>query len=190
MIRSHHPSHLSHSWAESDLFRREVDLAFRFRPEGVRPTPDALLAQKLGDEPFRLYGAPTYLGSRGVPEDPNALRGHDVVHCSLRHPAAAWCASAFRDANVVLTSPSLQLTGAAVAASAGLGVMPERAARQWPELRALSPVVAQGTGWLLTHPNLRRVRRIRIVADTLAALFRASAPGDHWIGGRTRIAGG
>jgi DNA-binding transcriptional LysR family regulator len=67
----------------------------------------------------------------------------------------------------------MQVTGAAIAAGLGLGVMPRRAARLFPTLRALSASVAQGTGWLIVHPALRRVPRIRVVIDTLAAIYRA-----------------
>ena len=54
---------------ETDLLRREADIAIRFRPEGYRPTPELLVAQKLGDEPFCLYGADPYLRRRGTPSD-------------------------------------------------------------------------------------------------------------------------
>ncbi len=45
---------------------------------------------------------------------------------------------------------------------------------------SLSPVIARGTGWIVVHPDVRRVPRIRVVADALAAIFRqgaGSAPG-------------
>jgi DNA-binding transcriptional LysR family regulator len=158
---------------ETDLLRREADIAFRFRPEGHRPMPDMLVAQKLGDEPFLLYGADSYLRRRGAPEDPNDLRDREVVVYSGRHPASDWCASAFRESTVVLSAPSMQVTGAAIAAGLGMGVLPSRAARLFPLVRALSPVVARGTGWLVTHPELRSVPRIRVVIDMMAALFRA-----------------
>jgi DNA-binding transcriptional LysR family regulator len=84
-----------------------------------------------------------------------------------------WCESAFRDATVVLSAPSMQVSTAAIAAGLGLGVAPVRAARLFPDLRPLSPVVARGTGWLIVHPEPRRVPRIRVVVDLLASSFRA-----------------
>jgi DNA-binding transcriptional LysR family regulator len=158
---------------EADLLRREADLAFRFRPEGLRPMPDTLVAQKLSDEPLALFGVDTYLRRRGAPRDPNDLAGHEVVVYSDRHPASQWCAEAYRNATVVLTAPSMQVIAAAMAAGLGLGVIPYRAARLFPQLRPLSPVVARGTGWLVVHPDLRNVPRIRVVVDALAAMFRA-----------------
>lgn len=159
--------------AEADLLRREADVAVRFVPEGARPKPQTLAARRLGDEPFLLYGADSYLRRRGAPADPGDLADHEVVVYSGRHPAAEWCARAFRRSTVALSAPSMQVTAAAIAAGLGVGVLPGRAARLFPLLRALSPVVARGTGWLIVHPGLRRVPRIRAVVDTLAAVYRA-----------------
>ncbi|HSQ64084.1 MAG TPA: LysR family transcriptional regulator [Polyangiaceae bacterium] len=160
---------------ETDLLRREADIAIRFRPEGHRPTPEVLVAQKLGNEPFVLFGSDHYLNRRGTPADPSVLVDHDVVVYSGRHPASEWCANAFRGAKVVLSAPSMQVAGAAVAAGLGLGVLPQRAARLVPQLRALSAVVARGTGWMVVHPDLQRVPRIRVVIDAVAAIFRATS---------------
>jgi DNA-binding transcriptional LysR family regulator len=98
-----------------------------------------------------------------------------VVVFSGRHPALAWCDAAFRDASVVLRSESMQVTANAIAAGLGLGVIPQRAARGLPELRLLSPPVAHGTAWLVVHPELRKLPRIRVVVDALATMFRADA---------------
>ncbi|HEU4382375.1 MAG TPA: LysR family transcriptional regulator [Anaeromyxobacteraceae bacterium] len=175
-VRERYPGirvELALSNEESDLLGREVDVAIRFRPQGARPTPGALVARRLGDEAFGLYGTDAYLRRRGAPADPRVLAHHDVVVYSGRHPASEWCASAFRGAVVVLSAPSMQVTAAAIAAGLGLGVIPARAARLWPQLRPISPPVAHGTGWLVVHPDLRRVPRIRVVVDALASLFRS-----------------
>lgn len=175
-VREKHPGirvELVLSNAETDLLRREADIAVRFGPEGSRPKPETLVARRLGDGPFLLYGTDAYLHRRGAPADPNDLTHHEVVVYSGRHPASAWCARAFRGATVALSAPSMQVTGAAISAGLGIGVLPRRAARLFPLLRALSPVVAQGTGWLIVHPDLRHVPRIRVVVDMLAAAYRA-----------------
>lgn len=178
-VRERYPGirvELALSSAESDLLRREADLALRFGPQGARPRPRAVSARRLGDEPFSLYGTDAYLRRRGEPASPDDLSGHEVVAYSGRHPASAWCARAFRGATVALSAPSMQVTGAAIAAGLGLGVLPVRAARIFPLLRRLSPAVARGTGWLVVHPDLRLVPRIRVVIDALAEAYRAEAP--------------
>jgi len=158
---------------ETDLLRRDADIAFRFGPEASRPKPPTLVARRLGEEPFLLYGAETYLDRRRTPSDPHDLSDHDVVVYSGRHPAAQWCARAFARATVALSAPNMQVTSAAIAAGVGLGVLPKRAARLFPALRPLSPVVAQATGWLIVHPDLKHVPRIRVAVDTLTSVYRA-----------------
>jgi DNA-binding transcriptional LysR family regulator len=157
---------------ETDLLRREADIALRFGPEAAWPRPSTLVARRLGDEPFVLYGAETYLDRRKAPADPADLHDHDVVIYSGRHPAAEWCAKAFERATVALSASSMHVAGAGIAAGLGLGVLPRRAARLFSALRPLSPVIARGTGWLVVHPELRRVPRMRVVVDTLATLYR------------------
>lgn len=159
--------------AEADLFRREAEIAIRFGRYGSRPSPPALVARKLGDEPFCLYGAEAYVQRRGAPANPNDLSEHEVVVTTGPHPAREWCSQAFARSTLALSAPSMQVSGAAIAAGVGLGVLPKRAARLFPGLRALSPAVAHGTGWLCVHPDLRRLPRVRAVVDTLVALYRA-----------------
>jgi len=155
---------------------RDLAWAAPVRPDAGR-TPDhdggKDAARRLGDEPFLLYGADSYLDRRSAPADPDDLTDHEVVVYAGRHPAAEWCARAFARAMVALSAPSMQVTGAAIAGGLGLGVLPKRAARLFPALRPLSPVVAKGTGWLIVHPDLRHVPRMRVVVDTLAAAYRA-----------------
>jgi DNA-binding transcriptional LysR family regulator len=175
-VREKHPGirvELVLSNTETDLLRREADIALRFGPEAARPKPETLVARRLGDEPFLLYGADAYLRRRGAPDDPDDLSEHEVVVYSGRHPAADWCARAFRGSTVALSAPSMQVAGAAMSAGLGLGVFPKRAARLFPLLRSLSPVVAQGAGWLMVHPDLRHVPRFRVVADLLVAIYRS-----------------
>jgi DNA-binding transcriptional LysR family regulator len=137
------------------------------------PSTESVVVRKLDDEPHALYGIDDYLARRGVPADPSTLDGHDVVVYSDPHPAMAWCAKAYRNARVVLSSASMQVTAAAIAAGLGLGVVPARAARTLPRLRALSPPVARASGWIVVHPDLARVPRVRVVVDAIAAGMRA-----------------
>ena len=175
VLRAKYPSiriKLAVAATDADLLARDADLAFRFRPRGVRLRSAALVASKLGDEPFLLYGADVYLERRGPPSDPADLRGHDVVAYAGPHPASKWCEAAFRDANVMLSASSMHTAAQCIAEGLGLGVLPRRAARRFAPLRRLSAPVAHATGWVLTHPDLRDVARIRAVRDTLVAMFR------------------
>ena len=81
-VREKHPGirlELVLSNSETDLLRREADIAVRFGPEASRPKPETLVARRLGDEPFLLYGTDAYLRRRGAPVDPDDLSQHEVV---------------------------------------------------------------------------------------------------------------
>lgn len=158
--------------AEADLVRREADIAFRFRPLGMRPSQDVLVAQKLGDEPFALFGTDEYVRRRGASVDAYHLAGHDIVACTGGHPAARWCEAAFRGANVVLATSTMHACATAIAAGLGVGVLPCRAIAAFPRLRALSGTVTRATGWLVVHPELRALPRIRLVVDEWSLRFR------------------
>lgn len=58
-----------------DLLRGEADLAVRVRPD----TEPGLIARKVAQAGWSLYGAPAYFQRRGTPACPDALEGHDVI---------------------------------------------------------------------------------------------------------------
>lgn len=155
----------------ADILGREADLAIRWRGEGFRPSPSKVVAQKLGRLGFCLFGAESYLARRGTPRDD--LSGHDVVlYDGGGYPGYDWLMKATRDANVVLTSANIVCNAAAVGEGVGLGLFPQQIVRLQPSLRQLTPPVGWGFAWLVTHPDLRRVPRIRAVKDVLAAALR------------------
>ena len=61
-----------------------------------------------------------------------------------------------------------------VAAGAGVGLLAPVSADQRDDLVRLTPDIPELTldVWLLIHPDLRGVQRIKVVADTLAAYFQ------------------
>ena len=157
----------------ADILSREADIAIRWRGEGFLPTPAKVVARKLGRLGWSLFGADRYLSARGAPRDPADLSGHDVVLYPTRaHPGHEWLARATRGAAPVLVSANLVCNAAAVAAGVGLGFFPRPIVRLEPTLRPLTPAVAHAWAWLVTHPDLRRVPRIRAVANLLAAGLR------------------
>ena len=138
---------------ETDLLRREADIAMRFRPGGLSADARGLVAQKLGDEPFVLYGTDGYLRRRGVPSDPADLVDHDVV---VVRPAATrhskWCATAFRGATRRALRAEHAGDSAAMAAGLGLGVIPRRAARLTRNCaRSRRSSLAERDGWSFTR---------------------------------------
>lgn len=176
VLRDRHPSirvELVLADTAADILSSEADLAVRWRGEGFRPSPAKVVARKLGRIGWALFASERYLAKRGAPRDPSDLRGHDVVlYPGGPHPGHEWLAKATRHSTPVLVSANMICNAAAVREGIGLGFFPQPIVRVEPSLRPLTQPVAWGWAWLVLHPDLRRVPRIRAVADVLAGALR------------------
>lgn len=125
------------------LSRREADIALR---PAAPPAP--LVGRRLCPIATAIY-APAALG----PVDPGDLAAHD------------W----------VLPDDSLSALPAAIWAAEGVGlaILPCYVGDAEPRLARIGAPVAELASelWLLVHPDLRRVARIRAVLDGLSALI-------------------
>ncbi|HYG90105.1 MAG TPA: LysR family transcriptional regulator [Azospirillum sp.] len=157
------------------LTKRDADVA-------IRPAADA---------PETLVGrrvaliATAFYGGTGTSEfgDP-AARDWVGPDESLAHLGfARWLRANVPPERVVYRSNSLLGLTAAVRAGVGVAALPCFLADPEPGLRRIGPVVPEmATGlWLLTHPDLRRVARVRVFLDVMAEEIgrrRASFAGD------------
>lgn len=106
-----------------DLRKGEADLAIRIGPID----DDDLVARKLGEVGWALYGSRRYLARHPEPVDVTDLSGHAVIgfHRSLAElPAAVWLARRSARATVVMRSREAMDMLSAVQGGAGLGVLP------------------------------------------------------------------
>lgn len=70
-----------------DMIGGGFDLSIRVRAD----LPDSgLIARRIADIPQRLFAAPAYLRTRGVPRGPEDLRAHDTVGFVLSDEATQW----------------------------------------------------------------------------------------------------
>lgn len=154
------------------LSKREADIALR--PAVAPPAP--LVGRKLGVIATAIY-APRASG----PIDPADLAAHDWVlpDDSLSAlPSALWAGERRLDRRAAFRANSLLALRAAAAEGLGLAILPCYVGDAEPRLaRAGDPVPElESELWLLTHPDLRRVARIRAVLDGLAALIGPLRP--------------
>jgi DNA-binding transcriptional LysR family regulator len=164
-FRAEHPEitiELVVSNAFFTLSRRDADVALR----PAADAPDHLVGRRLATLATALYGAPTLLKA--------LRRGADVRTLpwaapdeSLSHLASArWIAREVAPERVGFRASTLM--GLAMAARQGLGVapLPCCVADTDTRLRRLAPPLQEMASalWLLTHPDLRRVARVRAFA--------------------------
>jgi DNA-binding transcriptional LysR family regulator len=149
-----------------DLSRREADVAIR---PGGEP-PEYLVGRKLGEIASAIYTA------RGGPAPADLHAASWIApDDSLSHLASyRWIREAGLLERVALRANSLLHVCHAVRAGLGIGILPCYLGDHTPGLRRLGRPLPELTSpfWLLTHPDLRRVVRIRAVMEWIPKLVR------------------
>jgi DNA-binding transcriptional LysR family regulator len=159
-----------------DLGRGDADIAVRI----VRAEQDNLLSRRVGEAAFALYAAHTYIERRGAPRHLDDLEGHDVLGYddSLGHlPAARWLDDVASKVNCPFKGSTMLALTAAAAEGLGLAVLPCFLGETDPRLcRVAAPeTVAAQSIWLVLHPDVQRIARIRVTMQHLGEVFRANA---------------
>jgi len=176
-FRSAHPEivlELAASNAILNLSRRDAEVAIR---PSVEP-PDILVGRRVTTIAFAIFASVDYLKRK-----PARLRleEHDwaAPDDSLAHlRAAQWIDATIPPTRIVLRTGSLVALLGAVRAGMGVAPLPCYLGDSDPHLRRLGGLrddLAVGL-WLLTHPDLRRVARIRAFMDFMAPALAAYGP--------------
>ena len=161
-----------------DITRREADIA-------IRPTsrpPAHLVGRNIGTIGWAVYASAGYLRDHGSPQNPAALAGHSIVGAdeSLAGiDASRWMMRHAGEGDVVFRSDSLLVQLGAVREGIGVAILPCFLGDRDRDLRRLfGPIAAADTDgcWLLTHPQLRHVARIRAFMNFLAEAVAAERP--------------
>ena len=147
-----------------NLTQREADVAVR----GSNRPPENLIGRRVGDIQTALYAARPYLDSLGPKASESDYRwvAHDA---SLAHLSSArWMQEHVPAEQVAIRLDSLVAMTEAVAAGFGVGwlLCPLGDARALQQLRR-PPQEFDTQIWVLTHPDLKRVARIKALTDFL-----------------------
>lgn len=147
------------------LTRRDADIALR----PAAAAPKHLVGRRLAALATAVYAAPSYLAGRSAD---TVFSDHDWLGLedSLSHlRSARWIDAKVPRQRVIYRANSLVALAAAARAGMGLAALPCHLADPDPGLRRVHPPLAEMevSLWLLTHPDLRRVARVRAVLDGL-----------------------
>lgn len=148
--------------------KREADMAVML----ARPRRGHLVAAKLGGYRLRLYAAASYLAEHPQPETIDDLRQHSLLSYVpefIYSPELDYLGEIDAGLEPALRSTSINVQHRAVAAGAGIGVLPRFIGDGDP---ALVPVLAESVEirrsfWIVTHADLRRLARIEAVSRWL-----------------------
>lgn len=178
-LREAHPGlvfELALTNRSEDLLRREADIAVRM----VRPTQEALVAKRVGNITLGMHAHKRVLDAWGRPATLDEARrlpliGYESETIGVRAVKALGLdlrvdEFAFRTDNDVA-----QL--AAIRAGLGLGICQVGLARRDPMLERVLPQIFDFglETFVVTHEDLKDVRRVRLVFDALVAGLTAYA---------------
>jgi DNA-binding transcriptional LysR family regulator len=164
----------------ADLRRREADIAVRF----VKPDSQELRARRISSLRWSLYGSADYLARAPRVDPQSGLAGHRILRWSgppLRPAVIAWLDEHSTAATTALRSRDLHVLIEACSNGMGLAALPGAMARNRGLVRTIDHHIDASDVWLIVHRDLRKVPRVRAVADWLWARLRADADRLHAI---------
>jgi DNA-binding transcriptional LysR family regulator len=162
---------------EPDLDRREADLWIK---HGL-PARDHLIRVGLGTIEAAIYGAVTLVDSQPATRTEARWRAcawvaYDAPHEYFRTMAFLMSHLGDRRPRVRANRFALQLE--AIRAGAGLGILPCFVGDSDPGLVRLTAPLAELSDdyWLLVHPDLKSVPRVRLVIEWIRGAFKDEKP--------------
>ena len=152
-----------------NLARGEVEIALR----GERPRRGPLFARSLGSTRYAVFGGASYVATHPDAWDDIARYRACawVAHAVRRLRTASWLAERLDAAVAVQRFSSSLMILEAIAAGAGLGLLPVYV--DDPRLVRLSEPLEDVAyqSWLVTHRQSRELPQVRLVADRLVQLL-------------------
>ena len=159
-----------------DLMRGEADLAVRFS----ETTQVDLLSKRIGTAGWSVYAATSYIARRGKPTSLDDLSGHDVIgfdEAMSQVAPALWLGRHAGGATIVLRGNSIVAVLNAAIVGMGIAVLPCFLAANESNLSRLTDeIISAAEIWLVYHPDVAKIARVRTVLDFLTeAISREAA---------------
>lgn len=152
--------------AEHDLSRREADLALR----ATNKPPEYLIGRRICELIWHVYASKRYLEKHGSPQTMKELVHHQLVGAEeslLRVDAYKFFTEEYPSENFVCSASDMRTITSLCAQNLGISVLPSNYSdHNLVKLFKVKPEIRIGL-WILTHPDLRHVIRIRAFSDFL-----------------------
>jgi DNA-binding transcriptional LysR family regulator len=153
-----------------NLGRREADMALRL----ARPRDNGLVARKLADVPYFLYGAKSLVRAltaetlADLADQPFLGYDNGLLNATQEH----WLDQTLKERRTVFRTNTLEPLLTAARAGLGLAMLPAFVAGHDPGLSRVPIVDSMPPRelWLLVHGDLRRSPRIRAALDFIIEL--------------------
>ncbi len=152
------------------LSQREADIAITIE----RPEQGRLMFSKLTDYSLGLYASARYLADYGTPGDIESLKRHrriGYVEDLIFSPSLNYTGEIMRDWDAAFEISSATGQTEAVRSGAGIGILHNYIAGQYPELMRIMPHLGISRSyWTAYHESARQLVRVRTVVDFLQEL--------------------
>lgn len=161
----------------ADVARREADIAVR---PHHRPG-EGLIGRRAGKLAHALYAAAPLLDAHGMPAsvpDLGRFRRCILAPALDRHTSAAWWGDSVPGrGDISLIANTEMGLAAAIAAGAGIGVLPCFLGDALPRVKRIAsiPVGSPVDIWLVTHSALRKNPVVRSLLQSLVAAMKRDA---------------
>ncbi|MFT5592554.1 MAG: DNA-binding transcriptional LysR family regulator [Oceanicoccus sp.] len=154
---------------EFNMSNRQADIAVR----ATLSPPEHLIGKQVRVLNWSVFGSKKYENNFGLPDSTSELINHSLIGATgamSRLPAFIWQDKHFSD-QVVARSDDLTAMSYLVESGLGLAFLPDDQSK--PELIKLFGINENNLShlWLLTHPDLRNVERIKLVMQHLSQAF-------------------
>lgn len=173
---------------EIELSSRRVDIVAEGFDLAIRASLDVepnLIVRRLATSPVTLTASPAYLERRGMPQSPDELLSHDIVHHSGLKAGALWVMRRGEEERRIPVTPHVQVNTGSVlrdTAIAGLGItyLPEfftgNAIRAGRLVRVLPDWRIKSVGVNAVYPSNRNITpKVRGFVSVLAKRFEGEA---------------
>lgn len=153
-----------------DMVEGGFDVSIRIRPA----MPDsALVARRIGTMKQRIFAAPAYLESAGLPQAPQDIIQHRVIGFLLAGHLTSWALQGSSGTVTIDLDPSVRVGNSLVLrdlliAGQGIGTLPDFVSKE-PEARG--QLVRVLTDWELPAPEIFAVTASRLGMDAKVTAF-------------------
>lgn len=151
---------------EHDLSRREADLALR----ATTSPPEYLVGRKVCELKWHVYSSKSYITKNGQPKKMDDLVNHKLVGADetlQRVDAYKWFTKSYPSKNFVTTASDMSTISSLCAEGLGVTLLPsDYSDHNLLRLFKTEPGFYAEL-WILTHPDLRNVARIKMFSNFL-----------------------